>query len=260
MTVSALQIVLVTLVAFICSVQKYGFQIINLMCVLPAWVVGIIMGDPMTGLSVGATVQLMSLGVAGLGGASVPDYPTAAIIGTVVAISSGQGAEVGLAVGIAVGMLCVQLDVIVKILAGFIARKAEALAAAGNYVGMKRVLLVDPVLYGLVGTIPTFIVLLFGADTVNAILNAMPAWFTTGLNIAGGMLPVVGMAMLLNFMPSKKFISFVIVGYVLSAYLKIGVLPIALLGIAAAYEYYKLQSQMKDMKVSANAEGMLEDE
>ena len=51
--------------------------------------------------AVGAIVQLMSLGVAAMGGASVPDYPTAAIIGAVVAITSGQEASVGVAAGIA---------------------------------------------------------------------------------------------------------------------------------------------------------------
>lgn len=41
-----------------------------------SWVVG----DPTTGLSIGATMQLMSMGVVAVGGSSMPDYPIAAII------------------------------------------------------------------------------------------------------------------------------------------------------------------------------------
>ena len=79
---------------------------------------------------------------------------------------------------------------------------------------MKSVLFLGPVFYGLTAAIPTFAVLLFGADAVNAFLSVMPSWFTTGLSIAAGILPVVGLAMLLSFMPMKKFIAYAIVGFV----------------------------------------------
>lgn len=99
--------------------------------------------------------------------------------------------------------------------------------------------------------------LLFGADAVNAFLSVMPSWFTTGLSIAAGILPVVGLAMLLSFMPMKKFIAYAIVGFVLAAYLQISILPIALLGAAAAIEYYKSHS---NPSVNALDAGGLEDE
>ncbi|MFR2030187.1 MAG: PTS sugar transporter subunit IIC [Collinsella sp.] len=110
---------------------------------------------------------------------------------------------------------------------------------------------------GLTAAIPTFAVLLFGADAVNAFLSVMPSWFTTGLSIAAGILPVVGLAMLLSFMPMKKFIAYAIVGFVLAAYLQISILPIALLGAAAAIEYYKSHS---NPSVNALDAGGLEDE
>ena len=46
-------------------------------------IAGIIMGDITTGLAVGATLQLMVLGVGTYGGSSMPDYVTGAIVGTV---------------------------------------------------------------------------------------------------------------------------------------------------------------------------------
>lgn len=170
MTPSIIQIAVVTLIAFIYGAEKNAGQILTNMSVTPAWFVGLALGDPVTGLAVGAIVQLMSLGVAAMGGASVPDYPTAAIIGAVVAITSGQEASVG---------------------------------------------------------------------------------------VAAGILPVVGLAMLLSFMPMKKFIAYAIVGFVLAAYLQISILPIALLGAAAAIEYYKSHS---NPSVNALDAGGLEDE
>lgn len=85
MTPSIIQIAVVTLIAFIYGAEKNAGQILTNMSVTPAWFVGLALGDPVTGLAVGAIVQLMSLGVAAMGGASVPDYPTAAIVGFVLA-------------------------------------------------------------------------------------------------------------------------------------------------------------------------------
>ena len=56
---------------------------------------GLLLGDLQTGLIIGATLQLMTLGVATYGGATVPDYLSGAIMGTTYAIISGEGVEIG---------------------------------------------------------------------------------------------------------------------------------------------------------------------
>ncbi|MFR6560870.1 MAG: PTS sugar transporter subunit IIC [Eubacterium ventriosum] len=55
-------------------VDNYGPQIITDNYMFYAVLVGIVMGDPMTALVVGASIQLMALGVATIGGSSVPNY------------------------------------------------------------------------------------------------------------------------------------------------------------------------------------------
>lgn len=66
----------------------------------------------------------------------------------------------------------------------------------------------------------------------------IPKWVTDGLTVAGGMLPVVGIAMLLHYMPIKKFIPYAIIGFVLAAYMNVPVLGIALVGGALGYIYF----------------------
>lgn len=258
MQIGILQIIVITAIAFIYRIERYGTQVNNYNAVLYAWIVGLILGDGMTGLQIGAAVQLMSLGVAAIAGSSVPDYPLAAMVGTVVTIVTGQDQGVGLAVGIAVGMLGVQLDVVAKVLNGFMARKQAAYAQAGEYDKMKRITFLGPLFFGLSDALPMLVVLLFGGDAVNAILSVVPAWVTSGLSIAGGILPVIGMAALLSYMPVKQYASFLVAGFALSAYFGVGILPIAMIGGAAAYEVYK---RLTSTAVSANAlEGGLEDE
>jgi PTS system mannose-specific IIC component len=233
------QVLIVALIAGIQGYDGYGTQIWTMNYMIYSMIVGLIMGDPMTGLTVGASVQLMSLGVAALGGASMPNYGMAAIVATALTISTGQEASVGLAVGIAAGALGVELDVIAKVLNGFVCRWAEKLCMEKKFDAMLRVIPLAPFNFFLVGFLPTFIILLFGSDVVNFIVNNTPAWFTNGLTIACGMLPVIGMGMLLIYMPAKKYFGFVAVGFVLAAYAGLGVLPVAIIGGAVAYEYYK---------------------
>lgn len=259
MSISAWQIILITLIAFLKAVDMYGTQILPFNSIIFGAITGLILGDVKTGLYVGGTIQLMSLGVAGLGGASVPDYQTATIIATVISVASGQGTKVGLAVGVAVGLLGVQFDVIAKILNGFIARKSQAYANQRKFKKMVGILWICPVLIGLTAAIPTFISITLGVDAVNFILKVMPAWFTVGLSIAGGALPVIGMGMLLIYMPAKKYFSFIIVGFVLAAFMKLSILPVALIGGALAYEMYKRKIN-EQKQVAVATEGALEDE
>lgn len=151
------QIILITLIAFIKPIDTYGTQIFTFNSIFWGAMVGLVLGDFTTGLIIGATFQLMSLGVAAIGGSSVPDYPTAAMIATAIAITTGKGIAAGLALGLPVGMLGVQLDVMVKIVNGFIARKSQAYANRHQYNKMTGILYICPVLIGLTAAVPVFI-------------------------------------------------------------------------------------------------------
>ena len=97
---NAIQIILITLLAALKKVDQKGPQIFIYNTVFWGFLAGAIMGDIMTGMAIGATFQLMSLGVAAIGGTSVPDYQIGAIISIAIAVSTGQGIEAGIAVGL----------------------------------------------------------------------------------------------------------------------------------------------------------------
>ncbi len=265
---TALQSVLVILIAFFQGFDAFGTQIVPSNHIVFGFLTGLAMGNWQVGLAIGASCQLMSLGVAAIGGSSVPNYGLAAILGTAVAISSNADLETGLTIGVAVAMLYVQLDVIIKIINGFIARKAESYCDEGKFGAMEKIILISPILMGCGTALPTAIYCFVGVDAVNWILAVMPAWFTGGLSIAGAALPVVGMALLLNYMPAKKWFGCVMLGFVLATYfglgqLMSGVIPVAIIGGVWAYEVYKRQSQTAASSVDVSVAvggGDLEDE
>lgn len=151
-----LQVVLLTLLAFIKHVDYYGIPMIFVnYAVFWGLITGVVMGDWQTGLVIGGTIQLMQLGVAGFGGSSIPDYGTMAIIATAYGVTLGT--DTGLAIGLPVGMLGIQLDVIVKILNGFVVEKSQKFCDEGKFKQMNAILWVCPVLFGLCAALPVFV-------------------------------------------------------------------------------------------------------
>lgn len=84
------------------------------------------------------------------------------------------------------------------------------------------------------------------------ILRIIPAWLTNGLKVSGGILPVVGIAILLRYLPTKRFISYLAIGFIAASYMKIPMLGVALLGAALAYIHYQREVAKLDEKTTTN--------
>ena len=221
-----IQNILIVILAGYMTVDQNGPVVLSWFSVIVGMISGLIMGDMNTGLMIGGTFQLMSLGVAALGGASAPNYGLATIIGTFIAVRTGTGVDAAIAVGLPVGLLAIQLEVVVRIILNFVAHKMQTDNNEGKWKTMNMEAWIGPILCSLQTIIPTVIVVCFGANVVELILEVIPEWVTNGLSIAAGMLPVVGIGMLMRYMPVKKFLPFILVGFVLSAYLGVPVLGI----------------------------------
>ena len=88
MELSILQIVFITLIAYLKMTDTVTTQLFAFNTIICGWLTGLVVGDPTTGLSIGATMQLMSMGVVAVGGSSMPDYPIAAIIAPTLAVTT----------------------------------------------------------------------------------------------------------------------------------------------------------------------------
>lgn len=202
-------------------------------------IAGLIVGDMKLGLAVGATLQLMILGVGTFGGASIPDYATGAIIGTAIAHISGKGINYGIGVGIPVGLLMVQLDILARFANTYFAHRINRAIGKNDDKAVVRNSLYGAVPWGISRALPVFLVLIFGESFVKNVLNYLPQWLMGGLKAAGTMLPAVGIAILMHYLPIKKFAPYIIFGFIAAAYLKIPMLGVALAGVGFAILYYQ---------------------
>ena len=241
-----LQVVLLTLLAFIKHVDYYGIPMIFVnYAVFWGLITGVVMGDWKTGLAIGGTM--------------IPDYGTMAIIATAYGVTLGS--DTGLAIGLPVGMLGIQLDVIAKILNGFVVEKSQKLCNEGKFKQMNAILWVCPALFGLCAALPVFVSVTLGQPAVNWLLEVMPQWFLSGLTLAGKMLPAVGIAMLLRYMPTGKYFQYLLVGFFLSAFLNVPIIGAAIVGVALAIAFYQRAERDTELAAHASADAFIgEDE
>lgn len=261
--VSVVQILLIALVVTIVSYDALMSQLFIKSAgesVIIGFFTGLIMGDVTTGLLVGGTMQLMSLGLAGYGGASVPNYRVGTAVGAALAIATGGGLEVALVVGIPAATLGVQLDVLAKMLGTFFLHEAEKQADRGEYKKCYNTIFFGNLFasrVALTNTYPVLIFLVLGAAFVESLLAVIPAWFITGLTTCGNVLPALGMAILLKYMPLKGNYQYLVLGFALSVYFGLDVLPIAIIGgIIAITVYQTLQKESELSNLSRYAGGL----
>lgn len=253
MEISIVQILLLTAYGFIAIWDDLnpGFKLGK--PVVAGMFAGIIMGDIKMGLTVGGTLQLMILGVGTYGGASIPDYMTGAVVGTAFAVSSGKGVEQGLAIAVPVGLLMVQLDVLGRFCNTYFQHMADKGAEQRNYRKVELGNVLGMIPWGLSRALPIFLALFFGQDIVNTLLDNSPEWLMTGLKVAGGLLPALGIAILLHYMPLKKYWTYAVAGFVAATYMSVPMLGVALIGlVAAGIAYMKADASVA---VAANNEG-----
>lgn len=206
-------------------------------------IAGLLLGDMQTGLIVGGTLNLMSLGVGNFGGAVIPDYTSGAVLGAAFAIMSGQDAELGISLGIPVALLLTQLDILARFINTFIQQKAERAAKAGNYRLMERLNLLGLLPWALSRAVPVALGLSLGTAFVQTVVDNMPAWLMGGLRTAGAIVPALGVAILLKYLSIKKYVAYLLLGFALAAYLGVPMLGISLIGLALALVTYERRQE-----------------
>lgn len=233
------QVLLLTCLAFWMIIDQITVGILCNYPLLIGMVAGIIMGDIQTGLVVGATLQLMVLGVGTYGGASMPDFMTGAIVGTAYAVMTGRGINFAIGLAVPVGLLMVQLDVLARFLNVFFLHRVDHFIKLDDTKHAARNVVYGVFPWGLSRAIPVFVMLIVGERFIRQLLAVTPTWLTDGLKVSGGILPVVGIAILLRYLPTKRFLAFLVIGFFAAAYLKVPMLGVAVLGFAMAFIYYQ---------------------
>jgi PTS system N-acetylgalactosamine-specific IIC component len=243
MSFNAIQIILVFAWVFIIAIDQFDFLESLYQPIVTGAVIGAILGDLKTGLVVGGTYQLMTIGNMPVGGAQPPN----AVIGGVMAVVFAIGAKlpVDAALGLAVPFAMVgqyMVTLLFTVMSPMMS-VADKMAEKGDHKGIVRLNWLAMGALGLLFAVVCTIGLIGGSalgEVLVNLFNKIP-WLMGGLSAAGGMMRFVGFATLLRIMLSNKHWGIYFAGFTLATI--IGYIPalsgsalvlIAFVGIALA--------------------------
>lgn len=248
--------VLVTVWAFLCGVDDSSTQMFRrplLICT----VTGLIMGDLQSGLVIGATLEIMWMGIGNVGAYTAPDIVSGSIISCSLAIASGGGVATAITLAVPTSLLAQQLLILWQTVNCALNPWAQRLAENGDVKGTNWLVIPSGLMVGAIRAIPAFIALQFGSGAIEDIVNSLPDTIMSGLSNSGKIIPAVGIALLMIIMiKNAKLWVFLILGFVLTSYLGLSVLPVTLIALPFAY-LYDMNSETKTQVVEVEnvAEG-----
>lgn len=254
MEVTFIKVLLMFLIAFFAYMHSWFGSTMWNRPIVVAPLVGLALRDLDTGIKLGATLELVFMGAFPVGASNPPDFVSGTIIATAYVIMSGQSisSAVVLAVPIATLVLLIDNLQMTFLLTGA-SHLADKEAKRGNIQGVERIQLIagvgNKVLLALIVALGFYL----GVPFIEKVLSYVPDFITHGLDIAAGIIPAIGFAMLARMMVTKKMIPFLLLGFLFAAYLKISVVGIALFGIVIVLLYMNMSDgQTKEAVVDDN--------
>ena len=258
---SAIQIILVFVWTFIIAIDQFDFLESLYQPIVSGAVIGAILGDLPTGLVVGGTYQLMTIGNMPVGGAQPPNAVIGGVMAVVFAIGSGMdvNAAMGLAVPFAViGQYMVTL--LFTVMSPMMS-VADKMAEKGDHKGIVRLNWLAMGALGLLWGVISTIGLIGGAALGNVLTNLFDSvpWLMAGLSAAGDMMRFVGFATLLRIMLSNDLWGIYFAGFALATI--IGYIPalggsalvlIAFVGIALALNDFQTNVAIRNAGGNGN--------
>ncbi|BDR56973.1 PTS mannose/fructose/sorbose/N-acetylgalactosamine transporter subunit IIC [Xylocopilactobacillus apis] len=197
-------------------------------------IVGLLLGNLQKGIVMGASLEVIFLGMSGIGGAMPSDYMTGSIFGTAFAILNHQGTSVALSLAIPISLLAVFVNQLVIFIRGLLVSKFNDLADKDNIKGIEYLhyasIFFGPIIYGIIGFLGIFL----GNSSISLLVHSIPNFFMEGLTVLGKILPALGIALLINMIHEKGNMLYLLLGFLLASYLKLPLIAIALFGVILA--------------------------
>ena len=192
--------------------------------VFAGFITGLVMGDLGTGLYIGAALQLTVLGVGTFGGASRIDATSGAVLATAFSVAQGIKPEIAIAtIAVPVAGLLTYFDILGRMTTTYFAHLVDAAIERFDYKGIERNYLLGAVPWALSRALPVFLALTYGGAYVQSIVDFVEQykWIANGLTLAGRMLPGLGFAILLHYLPVKRHLHYLALGFGLTAMLTV---------------------------------------
>lgn len=260
MDITLSQGILLALVAFVTGIDAHWEAFFIFRPIVTAFLTGIVLGDIALGLAVGAVSELAYLGLTTIGGTVPPNPLVAGMMSVVIAHTTGASPETALGLSLPFALLMQWIVMFYNTsFAGFLPT-LDKLASIGETRKFINVVLLGTWITAVTYALVIFLSAYAMQGPITSFVNSFPDFLIRGFEIAGGVLPAVGLAMLLRSMLNMRNFSYLLFGFLMATYLALdSILPVALVAFGIVLlQYFSSKSRNKDddMEGDINSDGI----
>ncbi len=263
MEVSILQAFLIGVACWLGSVENsqplgVGFSDAMSKPIVGGTIVGVILGDPVTGVTIGAAVQAMYLGQVLIGGVATADMAFVSYPSIALAMLAKADANVAVTLAATIGVLGAALFTGYEILASIFYQLGDKYIAENNIRKMKIAYMVLPPITSFIIRFGiTFTIVMLGSNYAATLLGAIPEVVLHIAGVLGGVLPAVGISILVTYtLKDYKFIIFFLIGMLCITFLNLNMVATAITGACLAVMYYMFTDDkgVQNLQMAQNVE------
>lgn len=220
--------------------------------------VGLILGDVQTGIIIGVAVQAVYIAMVTPGGSMPADLNFVSFPAIALGILSNKGPEVAVALAATIGIAGTVLFNAMLVLNSWWNHRADVALEKGDEQGIYLNSAIWPqVTNFLMRFVPTFIAVYFGAQYISAFMDSLPHIVLATMNVLGGILPAVGIAILLKqIIKNYSMLIYFLVGFICIVFLKLNMVALVIVGalLALIHYNYKPEPQVASAEKPADDE------
>lgn len=242
MAISFLQIVLIGLWGMVAGMGAILDETQTHRPLISATMIGIILGIPVEGIIIGGTLELIALAWSNIGAAIAPDTAIASIVAVILAKVSGDMDPLTvISIAIPVATVGMVLAIFARTITVAFQHMADRAGERGDLDALNWIHLGALLVQALRVAIPViFVAIIANASVVQDALQAIPKVITDGLSIAGGMMAVIGYAMVINMMKARHTMPFLFLGFVVATFTSYNLIALGIIGVVIALVYLQL--------------------
>ena len=160
---------------------------------------------------------------------------------------SGQSPETAIGLSLPFALLAQWVGIFFNTAYVGIAHKCDQYAAEANTEKFAKIVIYGLVFKALCVGVLVFLCAYALQAPIQTFVNAFPTWLVHGFEIAGGLLPAVGLGLLLRVTLKKENAAYLFLGFIMATFLAMpNVLPIAIVGCSLAYINYLYEKKIDD--------------
>lgn len=229
-------------------------------------IIGLIFGDVQAGVLCGLAVQGVFIASMHTGGTSASEITYAAYGGIGLAMATTKDPAIAVTLALFIGQTFGLLFYNVK-MAGFsyFNRRAETASKSADITGLTMNQIVYPqIIVFLSRVLPVMAAIFFGQGAVQSLLNLMPQVIINIVGALGGILPALGIGLLMNILIKEKSdLIYFLFGFVILSFLELNIIGLVFIAALIAFIIFQVQSTKGNVVQASNinqSDGVFEDD